>query len=190
MDIQAIQLPPLQYQHERRCHDWTMDDASSISGMTDVTDFTDSGTLISEDCSNIKLNTGVRWKMMQSEARHAHCILFRLLTPPFLSLSGQTAPPAVLRHVPEEGAIQLEELEGDGGSVPSPFGLHNRGLSCGSHPSKPPGCPSAEAGSPFLRSHQGPGGSAADAWPPGLCPGKCIHITALCSAWTDHQRQR
>lgn len=29
--------------------------------MTDVTDFTDSGTLISEDCSTIKLNTGVRW---------------------------------------------------------------------------------------------------------------------------------
>lgn len=36
-----------------------MDDTSSISGLTDVTDFTDSGTLISEDCSNIKLNTGV-----------------------------------------------------------------------------------------------------------------------------------
>lgn len=60
LDIQAIQLPPLQYQHERRSHDWTMDDTSSYSGMTDVTDFTDSGTLISEDCSNIKLNTGVR----------------------------------------------------------------------------------------------------------------------------------
>lgn len=60
LDIQAIQLPALQYQHERRSHDWTTDDASSISGMTDITDFTDSGTLISEDCSNIKLNTGVR----------------------------------------------------------------------------------------------------------------------------------
>lgn len=59
LDIQAIQLPALQYQHERRSHDWTVDDTSSISGMTDVTDFTDSGTLISEDCSNIKLNTGV-----------------------------------------------------------------------------------------------------------------------------------
>lgn len=59
LDIQAIQLPPLQYQHERRSHDWTVDDTTSISGMTDVTDFTDSGTLISEDCSNIKLNTGV-----------------------------------------------------------------------------------------------------------------------------------
>uniref|UniRef100_A0A665VH83 ABC transporter domain-containing protein n=1 Tax=Echeneis naucrates TaxID=173247 RepID=A0A665VH83_ECHNA len=36
LDIQAIQLPALQYQHERRSHDWTTDDASSISGMTDV----------------------------------------------------------------------------------------------------------------------------------------------------------
>uniref|UniRef100_A0A673N7P9 ATP-binding cassette sub-family A member 3-like n=1 Tax=Sinocyclocheilus rhinocerous TaxID=307959 RepID=A0A673N7P9_9TELE len=59
LDIQAIQLPALQYQHERRSHDWTMDDSSSISGMTDVTDFTDSGTMISEDGSNIKLNIGV-----------------------------------------------------------------------------------------------------------------------------------
>lgn len=65
LDVQAIQLPALQYQHERRSHDWTTDDASSISGMTDVTDFTDSGTLISEDCSNIKLNTGVRLHLQQ-----------------------------------------------------------------------------------------------------------------------------
>uniref|UniRef100_A0A6Q2ZBC5 ABC transporter domain-containing protein n=1 Tax=Esox lucius TaxID=8010 RepID=A0A6Q2ZBC5_ESOLU len=65
LDIQAIQLPALQYQHERRSHDWTMDDTSSTSGMTDVTDFTDSGTLISEDCSNIKLNTGARLYMQQ-----------------------------------------------------------------------------------------------------------------------------
>ncbi|KAL0993447.1 hypothetical protein UPYG_G00108010 [Umbra pygmaea] len=65
LDIQAIQLPALQYQHERRSNDWTTDDASSTSGMTDVTDFTDSGTLISEDCSNIKLNTGARLYMQQ-----------------------------------------------------------------------------------------------------------------------------
>ncbi|XP_077475481.1 phospholipid-transporting ATPase ABCA3 [Stigmatopora argus] len=65
LDIQAIQLPALQYQHERRSHDWTTDDASSLSGMTDVTDFTDSGTLISEDCSNIKLNTGARLHLQQ-----------------------------------------------------------------------------------------------------------------------------
>ncbi|KAJ3601486.1 hypothetical protein NHX12_032454 [Muraenolepis orangiensis] len=69
LDIQAIQLPALQYQHERRSNDWTAgyvgDDASTSSGMTDITDFTDSGTLISEDCSNIKLNTGVRLYMQQ-----------------------------------------------------------------------------------------------------------------------------
>ncbi|KAF6732548.1 ATP-binding cassette sub-family A member 3 [Oryzias melastigma] len=65
LDIQAIQLPALQYQHERRSHDWNMEDTSSISGLTDVTDFTDSGTLISEDCSNIKLNTGVRLHLQQ-----------------------------------------------------------------------------------------------------------------------------
>uniref|UniRef100_A0A8C2X0L4 ATP binding cassette subfamily A member 3 n=1 Tax=Cyclopterus lumpus TaxID=8103 RepID=A0A8C2X0L4_CYCLU len=65
LDIQAMQLPALQYQHERRSNDWTTDDASSISGMTDVTDFTDSGTLISEDCSNIKLNTGARLHLQQ-----------------------------------------------------------------------------------------------------------------------------
>uniref|UniRef100_A0ABM5F152 Phospholipid-transporting ATPase ABCA3 n=1 Tax=Pogona vitticeps TaxID=103695 RepID=A0ABM5F152_9SAUR len=56
MDIQAIQLPALQYQHERRSNDWAVDDSSSLSGMTDMTD--DSGALITEDCSNIKLNTG------------------------------------------------------------------------------------------------------------------------------------
>ncbi|XP_068605723.1 phospholipid-transporting ATPase ABCA3 [Brachionichthys hirsutus] len=65
LDIQAIELPALQYQHERRSNDWTADDSSSMSGMTDVTDFTDSGTLISEDCSNIKLNTGVRLQLQQ-----------------------------------------------------------------------------------------------------------------------------
>ncbi|CAL8304084.1 unnamed protein product [Merluccius merluccius] len=70
LDIQAIQLPALQYQHERRSNDWTTaaDDASSSSGMTDITDFTDSGTLISEDCSNIKLNTGVRLYLQQFSA--------------------------------------------------------------------------------------------------------------------------
>ena len=57
MDIQAIQLTALQYQHERRSNDWAMDDSSSLSGMTDMTD--DSGALITEDCSSIKLNTGV-----------------------------------------------------------------------------------------------------------------------------------
>ncbi|KAG7261800.1 hypothetical protein CRUP_037406, partial [Coryphaenoides rupestris] len=59
-----------EYQHERRSNDWTAaaandDAASSSSGMTDFTDFTDSGTLISEDGSNIKLNTGARLYLQQ-----------------------------------------------------------------------------------------------------------------------------
>ncbi|XP_058851719.1 phospholipid-transporting ATPase ABCA3-like isoform X1 [Acipenser ruthenus] len=63
LDIQAIQLPALQYQHERRSHDWSRDDASSLSSMTDITD--DSETHISEDCSNIKLNTGAMLFLQQ-----------------------------------------------------------------------------------------------------------------------------
>lgn len=57
IDVEATQLPALQYQHERRFGDWGSEDGTSLSGMTDMTD--DSGALISEDCSNIKLNTGV-----------------------------------------------------------------------------------------------------------------------------------
>ncbi|XP_040297886.1 ATP-binding cassette sub-family A member 3 [Bufo bufo] len=53
LDLQAIQLPALQYQHERRANDWSVDESSSMSDCTD-----DSGTLITEDCSNIKLNGG------------------------------------------------------------------------------------------------------------------------------------
>ncbi|MGH0173668.1 UNVERIFIED_CONTAM: hypothetical protein FKN15_075354 [Acipenser sinensis] len=63
LDIQAIQLPALQYQHERRSHDWSRDDASSLSSVTDITD--DSGTHISEDYSNIKLNTGAMLFLQQ-----------------------------------------------------------------------------------------------------------------------------
>ncbi|KAM4697953.1 phospholipid-transporting ATPase ABCA3 [Rhinophrynus dorsalis] len=51
LDIQAIQLPPLQYQHERRANDWGAEESCSMSDCTE-----DSGTLITEDCSNIKLN--------------------------------------------------------------------------------------------------------------------------------------
>ncbi|TSK87603.1 ATP-binding cassette sub-family A member 3 [Bagarius yarrelli] len=76
LDIQAIQLPALQYQHERRSHDWAFDDTSSTSGMTDVTDFTDSGTLISEDCSNIKLNTGAKLYVQQFYAMFLKRALF------------------------------------------------------------------------------------------------------------------
>ncbi|XP_053328151.1 phospholipid-transporting ATPase ABCA3 [Spea bombifrons] len=53
LDIQAIQLPPLQYQHERRANDWRAEESCSMSDCTE-----DSGTLITEDCSNIKLNAG------------------------------------------------------------------------------------------------------------------------------------
>lgn len=53
LDIQAIQLPALQYQHERRANDWSAEESCSMSDCTE-----DSGTLITEDCSNIKLNGG------------------------------------------------------------------------------------------------------------------------------------
>ncbi|ELK30082.1 ATP-binding cassette sub-family A member 3 [Myotis davidii] len=54
MDIQAIQLPALQYQHERRASDWALD--SNLCGTMDPTDGI--GALI-EDCTAIKLNTGL-----------------------------------------------------------------------------------------------------------------------------------
>lgn len=54
MDIQAIQLPALQYQHERRASDWALD--SNLCGTMDPTHGI--GALI-EDCTAIKLNTGV-----------------------------------------------------------------------------------------------------------------------------------
>lgn len=55
MDIQAIQLPALQYQHERRASDWAVD--SNLCGTMDPTDGI--GALIEEECTAIKLNTGV-----------------------------------------------------------------------------------------------------------------------------------
>lgn len=54
LDIQAIQLPALQYQHERRTNDWAAEESCSMSDCTE-----DSGTLITEDCSSIKLNGGM-----------------------------------------------------------------------------------------------------------------------------------
>nr|KAF6365701.1 hypothetical protein mPipKuh1_000030 [Pipistrellus kuhlii] len=54
MDIQAIQLPALQYQHERRASDWALD--CNLCGIMDPTDSI--GALI-EDCTAIKLNTGL-----------------------------------------------------------------------------------------------------------------------------------
>lgn len=55
MDIQAIQLPALQYQHERRASDWAVD--SNLCGTMDPTEGI--GALIEEECTAIKLNTGV-----------------------------------------------------------------------------------------------------------------------------------
>nr|KAF6439589.1 hypothetical protein HJG63_000034 [Rousettus aegyptiacus] len=55
MDIQAIQLPALQYQHERRASDWAVD--SNLCGTMDPTDGI--GTLIEEECTAVKLNTGL-----------------------------------------------------------------------------------------------------------------------------------
>lgn len=55
MDIQAIQLPALQYQHERRASDWAVD--SSLCGAMDPSDGI--GALIEEEHTAVKLNTGV-----------------------------------------------------------------------------------------------------------------------------------
>uniref|UniRef100_G3SMA0 ATP binding cassette subfamily A member 3 n=1 Tax=Loxodonta africana TaxID=9785 RepID=G3SMA0_LOXAF len=70
MDIQAIQLPALQYQHERRASDWAVD--SHLSGMMDPSD--GAGALIEEDCGAIQLNTGLAlhcqqfWAMFMKKA--------------------------------------------------------------------------------------------------------------------------
>lgn len=63
MDIQAIQLPALQYQHERRASDWAVD--SHLCGMMDPTDGV--GTLIEENTA-VRLNTGVRLRDLE------HCM--------------------------------------------------------------------------------------------------------------------
>lgn len=55
MDIQAIQLPALQYQHERRASDWALD--SNLCGVMDPTNSI--GALIEEEEAVVKFNTGV-----------------------------------------------------------------------------------------------------------------------------------
>ncbi|XP_058565915.1 phospholipid-transporting ATPase ABCA3 [Neofelis nebulosa] len=55
MDIQAVQLPALQYQHERRASDWAVD--SHLCGAMDPTDGI--GSLIEDECTTAKLNTGL-----------------------------------------------------------------------------------------------------------------------------------
>uniref|UniRef100_A0A671G5F2 ATP binding cassette subfamily A member 3 n=1 Tax=Rhinolophus ferrumequinum TaxID=59479 RepID=A0A671G5F2_RHIFE len=61
MDIQAIQLPALQYQHERRASDWAVD--SNLCGTMDPTDGI--GALIEDECTAVKLNTGLTLRCQQ-----------------------------------------------------------------------------------------------------------------------------
>ncbi|XP_053784251.1 phospholipid-transporting ATPase ABCA3 [Desmodus rotundus] len=61
MDIQAIQLPALQYQHERRASDWAVD--SNLCGIMDPTDGI--GALMEEECAALKLNTGLTLRCQQ-----------------------------------------------------------------------------------------------------------------------------
>ncbi|XP_062036152.1 phospholipid-transporting ATPase ABCA3 isoform X2 [Lepus europaeus] len=66
MDIQAVQLPALQYQHERRASDWAVD--SNLCGALDPTDGI--GALIEEEPSMVKLNTGF-WAMFLKKATYS-----------------------------------------------------------------------------------------------------------------------
>ncbi|XP_065780156.1 phospholipid-transporting ATPase ABCA3 isoform X3 [Muntiacus reevesi] len=73
MDIQAIQLPALQYQHERRASDWAVD--GHLCGTMDPTDGV--GTLIEEECTAVRLNTGLAlhcqqfWAMFLKKATYS-----------------------------------------------------------------------------------------------------------------------
>ncbi|XP_004627914.1 ATP-binding cassette sub-family A member 3 [Octodon degus] len=73
MDIQAIQLPALQYQHERRASDWAVD--SNLCGVMDPTDGI--GALIEEEHSIVQLNTGLAlhcqqfWAMFLKKATYS-----------------------------------------------------------------------------------------------------------------------
>ncbi|XP_067859732.1 phospholipid-transporting ATPase ABCA3 [Heptranchias perlo] len=58
MDLQAIQLPALQYQHERRSSDWSVKERTSLSGLMDIKD--DSSQEHPDDISSIKLNSGIK----------------------------------------------------------------------------------------------------------------------------------
>uniref|UniRef100_A0A452RDE1 ATP binding cassette subfamily A member 3 n=1 Tax=Ursus americanus TaxID=9643 RepID=A0A452RDE1_URSAM len=64
MDIQAIQLPALQYQHERRASDWAVD--SHLCGAMDPTNGV--GSLIEDECTPAKLNTGLALHCQQFSA--------------------------------------------------------------------------------------------------------------------------
>uniref|UniRef100_A0A2I3SKW0 ATP binding cassette subfamily A member 3 n=1 Tax=Pan troglodytes TaxID=9598 RepID=A0A2I3SKW0_PANTR len=73
MDIQAIQLPALQYQHERRASDWAVD--SNLCGAMDPSDGI--GALIEEERTAVKLNTGLAlhcqqfWAMFLKKAAYS-----------------------------------------------------------------------------------------------------------------------
>ncbi|XP_011822388.1 PREDICTED: ATP-binding cassette sub-family A member 3 isoform X1 [Mandrillus leucophaeus] len=73
MDIQAIQLPALQYQHERRASDWAVD--SNLCGAMDPSDGI--GALIEEEHTAVKLNTGLTlhcqqfWAMFLKKAAYS-----------------------------------------------------------------------------------------------------------------------
>lgn len=73
MDIQAIQLPALQYQHERRASDWALD--GHLCGAMDPTNGV--GTLIEEDGGTVLLNTGPAlhcqqfWAMLLKKATYS-----------------------------------------------------------------------------------------------------------------------
>ncbi|KAF3818863.1 hypothetical protein GH733_012280 [Mirounga leonina] len=73
MDIQAIQLPALQYQHERRASDWAVD--SHLCGAMDPTNGV--GSLIEDECTTAKLNTGLAlhcqqfWAMFLKKATYS-----------------------------------------------------------------------------------------------------------------------
>ncbi|XP_007937732.1 phospholipid-transporting ATPase ABCA3 [Orycteropus afer afer] len=73
MDIQAIQLPALRYQHERRASDWAAD--SNLCGVTDPSD--GDGALIEEDYTAVQLNTGLAlhcqqfWAMFLKKAAYS-----------------------------------------------------------------------------------------------------------------------
>uniref|UniRef100_A0A8C9AW22 ATP binding cassette subfamily A member 3 n=1 Tax=Prolemur simus TaxID=1328070 RepID=A0A8C9AW22_PROSS len=73
MDMQAIQLPALQYQHERRASDWAVD--SNLCGAMDPTDGI--GALMEQERAAVKLNTGLAlhcqqfWAMFLKKAAYS-----------------------------------------------------------------------------------------------------------------------
>lgn len=98
MDIQAIQLPALQYQHERRASDWAVD--SHLCGAMDPTDGI--GSLIEDECAATKLNTGVSTEGGAGQCGKAG----RALSPTCERPGGQRTAPGGSVHW-EEGRLQL-----------------------------------------------------------------------------------